>query len=124
MNDTGSYGWPVNGASPWLALALTVRFLLELALFTGIAMLSWRIVPAGWRWPAAIVAVVVAASVWGLFLSPKATISLPASGRLAIEAALVLGTGAGLLAVGMGTPAAIGVAIWVIDRAVLAFLHQ
>ena len=124
MNDTGSYGWPVDGASPWFALALTVRFLLELALFTGIAMLSWRIVPAGWRWPAAIIAVAVVATVWGLFLSPKATFSLPAPAMLAVEAALFLGTGAGLIAVGISVPVVIGVVVWTIDRIALSLLQR
>ena len=41
-------GGPLDGASPALAFALTARFLLELALLAGVAVLAWNLVPAGW----------------------------------------------------------------------------
>lgn len=120
MNDAGS----LRGASPARAVALTVRFLLELALLTGVAVLAWQLSSGGWRWPAAALGVVLVAILWGLFLSPKATVRLPASVALGIEALLFLGVGAGLFAVGQGLPAAIGVGIWILDRIALALLKR
>lgn len=120
MNDTGS----LHGASPARAVALTVRFLLELALLAGVAVLAWQFTTGGWRWPAATLGVVLVAVLWGLFLSPKATVRLPAAGALALEALLFFGVGAGLLLVGQGVPAAIGVGIWILDRIALALLRR
>lgn len=117
-------GGPLEGASPLLAVALTVRFLLELALLAAAAVLAWSFASGWWRWPASIVAVVGVAVVWGLFLSPKAAVPAPGAAKLAIEAILFLGIGAGLV-VGFGyvTPAAIGVGVWIIDRIALALLQ-
>lgn len=114
---------PFEGASAVLAVALTVRFLLELALLTGVAVLAWHLVPGGWRWPAAIVGVVAVATVWGLLLSPKAPMPLPWAAALGLEALLFVGVGVGLVFIGFGVPAAIGVALWVGDRIVLAVGH-
>lgn len=117
-------GGPLDGASPALAFALTARFLLELALLAGVAVLAWNLVPAGWNWPAALVAVALVGLVWGLFLSPRAAVPLPGPAAVALEALLFVGTGAGLLAIGLGLPAAIGLAVWVIDRIALALLQS
>lgn len=115
---------PLDGASPALAGALTVRFLLELALLTGAAVLVWRLLPGPWQWLVSLLAVGAVAAVWGLFCSPKATIPLPPPAVLAVEAALFLGVGAGLFAVGVVTPAVLGVVAWAADRAALALLRR
>lgn len=120
VNETG----PLDGASAPLTIALTVRFLLELALLAGIAVLAWNLTGGWWRWPAAILAVATAAIVWGLFLSPKAAVPLPWPAALGIEAALFIGTGAGLFVIGLAIPAGIGVTLWIIDRFVLALLQN
>lgn len=120
MSDAG----PLEGASPARAAALTLRFLLELALLAGVGVLAWSIAPGWWSWPAAILAVVVVATLWGLFLSPKARIPLPPAGGLAIEAVLFVGTGAGLVTLGWGVAAAIGVAVWAVDRIALALVRR
>ncbi|MBP8918889.1 MAG: YrdB family protein [Micropruina sp.] len=120
MSETG----PLDGASAVLTIALTARFLLELALLAGVAVLAWNLTTGWWRWPAAILAVAVVATVWGLFLSPKAAVPLPWPAALGIEAALFVGTGAGLLIIGLGIPAGVGVALWIIDRVVLALVQN
>lgn len=114
---------PLDGASPARAAALTVRFLLELALLAGVAVLAWSLVPGWWHWPAAGLAVVVVAVLWGLLLSPKATVQLPVAAALVIEAALFLGIGAGLFLTGFAVPAVVGVGLWGVDRAALALLR-
>lgn len=115
---------PLDGASPALATALTVRFLIELALLAGAGMLAWTLLPGGWRWAGALVAVGVVGTIWGLFLSPRARIRLRSPAPLLLEAALFLGVGAGLIAVGQVVPAVVGVAIWALDRAALARLQR
>jgi hypothetical protein len=85
MTETGTF-------TPLLGLALTVRFVLELALLVGVGVLAWQIaVP--WRWVAVIAGPLAVAVVWGLFLSPKATITLPAGAQFAVEAVLFLVAG-------------------------------
>ena len=74
-------------------VVLTVRFVLELAMLAGVAVVVTRLLPGPWGWVAAAVAVVAVATLWGLLLSPKAKVALPAGVRLAIEAALFVGTG-------------------------------
>jgi hypothetical protein len=113
---------PLAGVSPPLATALVARFLLELALLAGAAALAWYVASGGWRWPAAIAAAGVVATVWGLLLSPRATIAIPPAARLALEALLFVGIGVGLTATGSGVVAAIGVALWAVDRAAIAAL--
>lgn len=115
---------PLDGVSPALAVALTARFLLELALLAGAAVLAWQLVSGWWRWPAAFLAISAVATVWGLFCSPKAHIPLPPPTVLAIEAALFLGVGAGLLAIGMAAPAVLGVGAWAVDRLAIALLRR
>ncbi|WP_286302328.1 YrdB family protein [Microbacterium suwonense] len=120
MTETG----PLDGASAGRTIALTVRFLLELALLAGVAVLTWNLTVGWWRWPAAILGVAVVATVWGLFLSPKAAVPLRQPAPLGIEVALFVGTGAGLLAVGFGISAGIGVGLWIIDRIALALIQN
>lgn len=115
---------PWEEASPQRRVALTVRFLLELALLAGAAALAVLLTTGGWRWVAAIAAMLVIAAVWGALLSPKAPVRLPSLAALAVEALLFLVVGIGLMLVGLGVPAAIGIAIWVCDRLALALLPR
>ncbi len=119
MSETG----PLDGVSTTLTIALTARFLLELALLAGAAVLAWNLGAGWWQWPAAILAVALVATVWGLFLSPRAAVPLPWPATLGIEAALFVGTGIGLLVIGCGIPAGVGVALWIVDRIALTILQ-
>lgn len=77
------------------ALNLTIRFVLELAIWGGFAYWGWHLADGGWA--GAILAAllfVVAAAIWGIFKvpgdprpEPFVTISGPL--RLAIEAVLI-----------------------------------
>lgn len=104
-----------------LALALIVRFLLEIALLVGVGVLAWQNFTA-WRWVAVILCPLAVAVIWGLFLSPKAAIALPTVAQFAIEAALFLGTAMGLLLIGFPVVALIGAVVWLVDRIGLAIL--
>lgn len=74
---------------------LGLRFVLELAALVGVGAGAWA-VTSGWvRWPAAIIAPVVGATVWGVFnvrddpsRSGKAPIEVPGAVRLLIEVGL------------------------------------
>lgn len=103
---------------------LTVRFVLELAMLAGVAVVATRLIPGPWGWVAAAVAVVAVATLWGLLLSPKAKVALPAGIRLAIEAALFVGTGIALAVVGMPVAGLTGAGVWVLHRVALALLEQ
>lgn len=115
---------PLKGASPALALALTLRFLLELTLLAGVGLLAWSLAPGWLSWPAAILAIAAVATVWGLFLSPKARVTLPQLAAVVVEAVLFVGTGAGLIGIGFGVAAVVGIAVWAIDRIALALLRN
>lgn len=79
-----------------LAVVLTVRFLMELAL---LAVLGWWGVTqaSGLAGIAlAVVVVVAAAAIWGLVVAPRARLDVPPAVRVATELVLVL-LGAGAL---------------------------
>jgi hypothetical protein len=111
-----------EAAPPALALALAARFVLEIALLVGVAVVALRLFPEWWGWAIAVGAVIVVATLWGLLLSPRAAVPLPAPVRLVVEAVLFLGVGACLVAVGLALPAVIGVVAWIADRVALALL--
>lgn len=113
-----------ENASAALWAAYSVRFLLEMALLVGIAVLAWNIAPTAWQWPFAIIAPILGMIFWGLFLSPKATIMLPEIARFIIEAGLFLGVGAGLWGIGYWLPAIIGVSLWSLDKLAIFWLER
>ncbi|AQP46944.1 hypothetical protein BW730_04815 [Tessaracoccus aquimaris] len=105
-------------------VVLTVRFVLELAMLAGVATVVTRLLPGAWGWVAAAVSVVAVATLWGLLLSPKAKVVLPAWGRLALEAVLFVGTGIALAVLGMPVVGLTGVGVWALHRVALALLEQ
>ena len=109
-----------RGAVTW-GLALVLRFALELALFFAVGWCAWTV--AGehwWRWVVAIAAAAVVATMWGLWLSPRAP-HRPSEGvRIAIEAVLFFGVGAWLWGLGQPVAAAVLAGFWVGDRVVLS----
>lgn len=115
---------PWDHASVPLAVALTLRFALELALLCGTAALAWNIAPGSWKWPSTVLSVVVVAVIWGLFLSPKATVTVPASAALLIEGILFIGIGSGLFALGHVVIATVGIAVWLADRIAIGLLRS
>lgn len=110
--------------SPGLAIALMVRFALEIALLLGVAAIAWHTAPGWWQWPATIGAPVLVAILWGLLLSPKAPAGLPEPAKLVIEAALFVGAGACLFLIGYPIHAGVGVILWIVDRIAIAVLDE
>ncbi|MEZ4501070.1 MAG: DUF2568 domain-containing protein [Dehalococcoidia bacterium] len=89
---------------------LAVRFFLELALLVALAVGAASLVDGIAGIGLAIVAVVAAASTWGLFVSPKAKYLAPEPLRWAIEASLFA---AGGLALWLADRPALGIALFV-----------
>ncbi|WP_441682552.1 YrdB family protein [Flaviflexus sp.] len=107
------------GKSPVLMFAVLIRFLIETAMLVVLAIVMWNATEGPWQWVAVIASLVVLATVWGTFLSPKALKPLSWIPAFILEA-LIFGTvAAGLAAMGYGIIALIGLAIWLIDLIVL-----
>lgn len=115
---------PFFGYPPLLAIAYLVRFLLELALFAGAAVIAWNLTSGWWRWLASILAVAAGLTVWSLFISPKATFVLPWLAAFGIEAALFVGIGVGLFLLGFRVPAIILASVWILDSIAIAILDK
>jgi Protein of unknown function (DUF2568) len=79
---------PLGGA-PWQGVLLTLRFLTELALLAVLAVVVIRAHGLlGVRIGLAAVAVVAAATIWGLWIAPRARWRVPDPWRLMMEIVL------------------------------------
>lgn len=100
-------------------LNLVLRFVLELGALAALFYAGLRV---GGRVAGAalgVLAVVVAAAVWGLFASPRARISLPLAGRLAVELAFFGSAAVGLVLAGHPTLGVFLLALAVVNRALI-----
>ncbi len=83
------------------AANLGVRFLLELCLLAALAVVGWRLGgPVVLQVLLAVLLPAVAASLWGLWVAPRAKIRLADPARFAVEASLFAVASAGLALVG------------------------
>jgi len=76
---------------------LAIRFALELIGVATAGYLGYQLAPSGWRPLGAIAGTIALATIWGLFLAPKASSPVPISSRELIGTALLLAV-AGALA--------------------------
>jgi hypothetical protein len=86
---------------------ITLRFLLELALFASYVVAVGRLIEGVVGWLTGLVLAVALAVVWGMFLSPRRQVRLPLAARVAIELVLFVGAGvllmlSGLVVLGVG----------------------
>lgn len=86
---------------------ITLRFLLELALFASYVVAVGRLIEGVVGWLTGLVVAVALAVVWGMFLSPRRQVRLPLAARVAIELVLFVGAGvllmlSGLVVLGVG----------------------
>ncbi|MFD2765492.1 YrdB family protein [Micromonospora eburnea] len=104
-----------------LALAL----LLELALIVAAGWWGFTL-DVGWpvRLLAGLGAPLLIAVVWGLFCSPRASVPLPASGKLTVQAACFVTGGLLLALAGSPVPGALLVGLWAVDKALLTLAHH
>jgi len=99
---------------------LALRFGLEIAAFTGLAMAAWKLNSGNLHWVTVIVVPVVAAAIWGIFnvlddpsRSGEAPVEVSGWIRLAIELA-ILGGGAAAFAIAQRPVIAISVAVLIV----------
>lgn len=102
------------------AILLAARFLLELALLSGLAIGGWALPEDEWAKVLFAVAFPVAAGVvWGLLVAPKATFATPLPLRLTIEVLLFGSTSLVLWLAGL---TAFAVVLLVLEAVVLLSL--
>jgi hypothetical protein len=99
---------------------LALRFGLELAAITGLAMAAWKLSSGNFRWVAVIAVPIVAVAIWGIFnvlddpsRSGEAPVEVSGWIRLAIELA-ILGGGAAGFAIAERPAVAISVAVLIV----------
>jgi hypothetical protein len=113
---------PGQGASPsgglWLLLAL--RFLLELALLAAVVVGVVRLVDGAAGWIIGILAALLVAAIWGIFLSPRRRVQSPVGVRVTAELVLFLVAAALLAASGL---VPLAVALVVAEVVVLGLLR-
>jgi Protein of unknown function (DUF2568) len=94
-------------------LTLTVRFLCELAMLGGLAYWGSQVGEGAGAWALGVGTPVLAAMIWGVFLSPKASVPVPTAVRVTLELVLF-----GIAAIGL---AAAGQPVLAVVLAVAAF---
>lgn len=100
-------------------LNLALRFALELCMLAALAYGGYNLpVPIWLKAALAVVLPVIAATIWGLFIAPKAKFPLSVGWRIALEVAL-FGIACLLLAVFNHVYLAIGLAVLVVINEVL-----
>lgn len=98
---------------------LALRFLLELAALSALAVWGWTASSQWWlRSALAIAAPALAAAAWGLFVSPKARVTTHWAIRAAVEAAVFAAAAAALLAGGWTKLGLAFIALAVISRSI------
>lgn len=104
---------------------LGLRFLLELSALGALGYWGFTL-PFGWlgRIGLGIGAPVIAALIWGAFVSPKAAVPLPGEWRLVPEVLVFGAAAAALYAAGKPALAATFVVLAVISRILLMLLPQ
>lgn len=98
---------------------LALRFGLELAMLAAFGFWGFAVYDAIWFWIAGFGAPLVIATIWGMWIAPKATRRLPDPTRLGIE--IVLFTIAALCLATAGAPG-YGLAFAALEAANLALL--
>ena len=81
-----------DGTSPTRTSVLAIRFLCELGLLAGLAYAGAVLGEGAWAWVLGIGLPLVAAVMWGVFISPKARIRPPVAVRVMIETDLFVAT--------------------------------
>jgi hypothetical protein len=81
------------------AANVALRFLLELAALTGFATWAWQSTNGWWRFVFALLVVIIAMTIWGVFAVPNdpsrsgsAPVPVPGVVRLILELAILLGS--------------------------------
>ena len=110
--------------SPFIAVNLGVRFLLELAMLVALGWLGGEIGSSVVvRVLLAITFPLVAAVVWGMFIAPKAPRRLSDPAKVLVELVLFAAAVVGLAVVGHPVLAGVFAVVLVVNIAVLRLAH-
>jgi hypothetical protein len=106
------------------AANLGLAFVLELCGLAAVAKWGYQ-AGEGWqRIALAIAAPLGMAVIWGVFISPNAVITLPATLKFFLGAAILLLTAAALASAGQPVPAAIFATVIVLNNGLIAVWQQ
>jgi hypothetical protein len=111
---------PVRRPNAAVLALITVRFLLELCLWSSFTISAVRLIdgPLGWVTGLLLTAVVI--TLWAVLLSPRRPVRLPVEVRVAVELTLFAVAAALLAAAGLVTA---GVALLAVELLDLGLLH-
>jgi len=105
------------------AIALAIRFALELCILASLAALAAHLPMAAWaRALLAVLFCLTGAAVWGTFLAPKRRYEIGVAPRLLLEAGFFLGAVSILACIGWPISAVALLVVAIADRIALAFL--
>jgi Protein of unknown function (DUF2568) len=110
--------------SPFIAVNLGVRFLLELAMLVALSWVGGEI-GSSW-WVSVLLAIafpLIAAVLWGMFIAPKAPRRLTDPAKLLVELVLFAAAVVGLAVVGHPVLAAVLAVVFVVNTVVLRLSH-
>jgi hypothetical protein len=108
---------PRRSAGVWALI--TLRFLLELALWASFTVASVRLIDGPLGWVAGLLLSGLAIALWGVMLSPRRHVRLAVGVRIAIELALFVVAAALLAAAGLYTAGAALLALELVDLGLL-----
>lgn len=109
---------------PVAAIALLFRFLLELAMLAALGYAGWELGDGGGTgFALGAVFVLIAISLWGAFVAPKASRRLDPAPRVVLEVVLFGAAAAGLVASGSAVSGISLAVLYVVDTALVYGLH-
>jgi hypothetical protein len=110
--------------SPFIALNLGIRFLLEIAMLVALGWVGGEIGQSSVvSVLLAIASPLLAAVLWGMFIAPKAPRRLTDPAKLVVELVLFAAAAVGLALVGHPVLAAVLAVLFVVNAAVLRLAH-
>ena len=112
-------GEPVRRPSGAVMALITVRFLLELALWSSFTISSVRLIDGPLGWVAGLLLTAVVITLWAVLLAPRRPVRLPIEVRVAVELALFAVAAALLVAAGLSAAGAALLALELIDLGLL-----
>jgi hypothetical protein len=113
-------GEAVRRPSAAVLALITVRFLLELALWSSFTISSVRLIDGPLGWVTGLLLTAVVMTLWAVLLSPRRPVRMPVAVRVAIELTLFVVAASLLAAAGL---AAAGAALLALELLDLGLLH-
>lgn len=114
----------MKDVGPVAALALLVRFLLELTMLAALGYAGWKLGDGdGAGFALGAIFILIAVSLWGVFIAPKASRRLDRAPRIALEVVLFGAAAGALIATGNVVSGVSLAVLYVIDALLVYGLH-